>query len=119
MRKISKAQWYAQREGMVYGKVLSFCPLNWRTQDDAAQEVLQAAVDCCFFPVYEVEKGHTTITYDPDAIGRRRAVADWLGMMGKTKHIMTPEHADQLAATEAEVETRWQKLKIKHEHPEL
>jgi pyruvate ferredoxin oxidoreductase alpha subunit len=119
MRKISKAQWYAQREGMVYGKVLSFCPLNWRTTDDAAQEVLQTAIDSCFFPLYEVEKGHTNITYDPDAIGRRRKVADWLGQMGKTKHIMAPEHADQLEMTEKEVDRRWRRLKIKHENPEL
>jgi pyruvate ferredoxin oxidoreductase alpha subunit len=119
MRKITKAQWYAQREGMVYGKVLSFCPLNWRTPDDGAQEVLQAAIDSCFFPLYEVEKGHTTITYDPEAIGRRRKVSDWLGQMGKTKHILAPEHADQLELTEQEVERRWRRLKIKHEHPEL
>ncbi|MDH5456004.1 MAG: thiamine pyrophosphate-dependent enzyme [Gammaproteobacteria bacterium] len=119
MRKISKAQWYAQREGMVYGKVLSFCPLNWRTQDDAAQEVLQAAIDCCFFPLYEVEKGHTHLTYDPDAIGRRRPVSDWLGMMGKTRHVLADEHADQLEMTEKEVDKRWRKLKVKSEHPEL
>ena len=119
MRKISKAQWYAQREGMVYGKVLSFCPLNWRTPDDAAQDVLQTAIDSCFFPLYEVEKGHTSINYDPDAIGKRRPVGDWLGQMGKTKHILAPEHADQLEATEMEVDKRWRRLKIKHEHPEL
>lgn len=119
MRKIAKAQWYAQREGLVYGKVLSFCPLNWRTQDDAAQEVLQAAIDSCFFPLYEVEHGYTNITYDPDAIGRRRSVADWLGKMGKTRHILAPEHADQLEATETVVDTRWRRLKIKSEHPEL
>jgi pyruvate ferredoxin oxidoreductase alpha subunit len=119
MRKMTKAQWYAQREGLVYGKVLSFCPLNWRTQDDAAQEVLQAAIDSCFFPLYEVEKGSTHLTYDPDAIGRRRGVSEWLGMMGKTKHILAPEHADQLEMTEQEVDKRWRKLKVKHEHPEL
>jgi pyruvate ferredoxin oxidoreductase alpha subunit len=119
MRKMAKAQWYVQREGLVYGKVLSFCPLNWRTEDDAAQEVLQAAIDCCFFPLYEVEKGSTHITYDPDAIGRRRPVGDWLGMMGKTKHILAPEHADQLEMTEQEIEKRWRKLRVKSEHPEL
>ncbi|MBT8080979.1 MAG: pyruvate synthase [Gammaproteobacteria bacterium] len=119
MRKMSKAQWYAQRQGLVYGKVLSFCPLNWRTADDAAQEVLQAAIDCCFFPLYEVEKGATHVTYDPDAIGRRRPVGEWLGMMGKTKHILAPEHADQLEMTEQEIGRRWRRLKIKSEHPEL
>ena len=102
-----KAQWYARHEGMVYGKVLSFCPLNWRTKDDAAQEVLQTAIDSCFFPLYEVEKGHTHITYDPDAIGRRRSVADWLGQMGKTKHMLAPENADRLEMIEHEVQKRW------------
>ena len=119
MRKISKAQWYAKNEGLVYGKVLSFCPLNWRTKDDAAQEVLQTAIDCCFFPLYEVEKGHTQITYDPDAIGRRRTVGAWLGQMGKTKHMLAAKNTDRLEMIELEVEKRWQRLKIKSEHPEL
>jgi len=119
MRKIVKAQWYARHEGMVYGKVLSYCPLNWRATDDAGQEVLQTAIDTCFFPLYEVEHGHTNITYDPDTIGRRRKMADWLGEMGKTRHLLAPEHADQLEAIEQEVAQRWRRLKIKHEHPEL
>ena len=71
MLKAAKAQWYARHEGLAYGKILSFCPLNWRTADDAAQPVLQAAIDSCFFPLYEVEHGHTTVTYDPDATDRR------------------------------------------------
>jgi pyruvate ferredoxin oxidoreductase alpha subunit len=119
MRKIAKAQWYAKREGLVYGKVLSFCPLNWRTTDDAAEEVLQAALDSCFFPLYEVEKGHTTLTYDPDAVGRRRPVADWLEQMGKTKHLLTPDNAERLEAIENEVDRRWQRLKIMHGHEGL
>lgn len=119
MRKVAKAQWYAKREGLVYGKVLSFCPLNWRTQDNAAEEVLQAALDSCFFPLYEIEKGHTMITYDPDAVGRRRPVADWLGLMGKTRHMLSPGNADRLDAIETEVQRRWRRLKAMHEHPEL
>jgi pyruvate ferredoxin oxidoreductase alpha subunit len=119
MRKVAKAQWYAKREGLVYGKVLAFCPLNWRTTDDAAEEVLQAALDSCFFPLYEVEKGNTVITYDPDAVGRRRPVAEWLGLMGKTKHLLSPDNAEHLEAIEKEVERRWLRLKAMHEHPGL
>ena len=114
MRKIAKAQWYAKRQGLVYGKVLSFCPLNWQTTDDAAEDVLQAAIDSCFFPLYEVEKGLTTLTYDPDAIGRRRPVADWLGLMGKTKHLLAPDNAERLESIENEIDRRWQRLKIMH-----
>lgn len=118
MRKVAKAQWYARREGLVYGKILSFCPLNWRTTDDAAAPVLQAAIDTCFFPLYEVEHGHTTITYDPEASGRRRPVTDWLGLMGKTRHLAkgAPETVQGI---QDEVDRRWRRLKAMHDHPEL
>ena len=93
--------------------------LNWTTTDDAAESVLQVAVDACFFPVYEVERGITNITYDPELLGRRRPVTDWLGQMGKTKHMLGSENADRLGMIELEVQKRWQRLKIKSEHPEL
>ena len=119
MRKVAKAQWYAKREGMVYGKILSFCPLNWRTADDAAQPVLQAAIDSCFFPLYEVEHGHTTLTYDPEAAGRRVPVSAWLDLMGKTRHLSRPANAAALAGVQDEVDRRWRRLKAMHAHPEL
>ena len=119
MRKVAKAQWYAKNEGLVYGKILSCCPLNWRTADDAAQPVLQAAVDSCFFPIYEIEHGHTTITYDPDAIQRRHPVSDWLKLMGKTSHLLKPENAEIVAGIQAETERRWARIKAMHEHPLL
>jgi pyruvate ferredoxin oxidoreductase alpha subunit len=119
MRKVAKAQWYAKNEGMVYGKILSFCPLNWRTTDDAAEPVLQAAIDTCFFPLYEVEHGHTTLTYDPEAADRRRPVGDWLQAMGKTRHLLKPQNAETVQNIQAEVDRRWRRLKAMHEHPEL
>ena len=119
MRKVAKAQWYAKNEGLVYGKILSYCPLNWRTDDDAAQPVLQAAVDSCFFPLYEVEHGRTAITYDPDATGRRRPVSEWLGLMGKTRHLLQPRNAEIVRAIQDETERRWRRLRAMHEHPEL
>ena len=117
--KAAKAQWYANHEGMAYGKVLISCPLNWRTDDREGVEIVQAAVDSCFFPLYEIERGLTSITYDPDAVGRRIPVEGWLRLMGKTKHLCRPEHADVLASIEAEVERRWQRLKAMNEHPLL
>ncbi len=117
--KAAKAQWYAHHEGMVYGKVLITCPLNWRSEDRVGTDVVQAAVDCCFFPLYEIERGKTTITYDPEAIGRRIPVSAWLEMMGKTRHLGAPQGKAELEAFEAEVERRWQRLKAMHEHPLL
>jgi pyruvate ferredoxin oxidoreductase alpha subunit len=119
MRKAAKAQWYAKNEGLTYGKILSFCPLNWTTTDDAAESVLQVAIDSCFFPIYEVEHGITNITYDPELLGRRRRITDWLGQMGKTKHLMKEGNEEALNAITAEVERRWRRIKAMHDHPEL
>jgi pyruvate ferredoxin oxidoreductase alpha subunit len=119
MRKAAKAQWYAKHEGMTYGKILSFCPLNWTTTDDAAESVLQVAIDSCFFPIYEVERGKTHITYDPELLGRRRRITDWLGQMGKTRHLLADGNERRLAAIEEEAERRWRRIKAMHEHPEL
>ncbi len=119
MRKAAKAQWYAQKEGLVYGKIYSFCPLNWRTEDNAAEDVLQAGIDSCFFPLYEVEHGHTTLTYDPEAMGRRIPVTDWIKLMGKTRHLLKPEYAEFINGVQSETDRRWARIKAMSEHPLL
>lgn len=119
IKKAAKAQWYAQHEGMAYGKILISCPLNWIARDDQGSQIVGTAVNSCFFPLYEVEKGVTTITYDPEEKGKRVPVGEWLGMLGKTKHLLKPEYEATLKSFEAEVERRWQRLKAKHENPVL
>jgi len=119
LRKAAKAQWYAQNEGLVYGKILITCPLNWLSEERYGQEIISKAVDSCFFPLYEVEHGITNITYDPEEKNKRIPVGEWLKMMGKTRHLTKPEHAGILQAFEEEVERRWRRLKAKHENPYL
>jgi pyruvate ferredoxin oxidoreductase alpha subunit len=119
LAKGAKAQWYAQNEGLAYGKVLISCPLNWLTTDRVGTDIVQGAVDSCFFPLYEIERHKTLLTYDPEPLGRRIPVAQWLGTMGKTKHLCRPGYETELAEIEAEVDRRWQRLKAMHEHPLL
>ena len=83
------------------------------------QTIISKAVDSCFFPLYEVERGITNITYDPEDKNKRIPVSEWLKMMGKTRHLNKPEHAEILKAFEDEIERRWRKLKAKHESPYL
>ncbi|MBO8170659.1 MAG: pyruvate synthase [Bacillaceae bacterium] len=119
LKKAAKAQWYAQNEGLVYGKILITCPLNWKSKEELGQDIVGAAVNSCFFPLYEVEHGITNITYDPEEKNKRIDVKDWLSLMGKTKHLTTPEYEESLKMFADEVERRWRKLKAKHEHPDL
>lgn len=119
IKKAAKAQWYAKNEGLVYGKILINCPLNWKTLDSAGSEIVSKAVESCFFPLYEVEHGITNITYNPEEKGKRVPVSEWLSMLGKTKHLLRPEYAETLKGFEEEIERRWVRLKAKHQNPYL
>ncbi|UII57163.1 thiamine pyrophosphate-dependent enzyme [Cytobacillus spongiae] len=119
IKKAAKAQWYAQNVGTVYGKILITCPLNWKSEDRHGQTIVEAAVNSCFFPLYEVEQGQTTITYDPESKNKRIPLSDWLKQMGKTKHLLKEENQDMLLDFEEEVEIRWKRLKAKNENPYL
>lgn len=119
LKKAAKAQWYAQNEGLVYGKILITCPLNWKSKDHLGRSIVEAAVDSCFFPLYEVEHGVTTLTYDPEAKKKRIDVTGWLELMGKTKHLLKEESHEMLQLFRDEVERRWRMLKAKHESPYL
>ncbi len=119
MRKVAKAQWYAKSEGLVYGKILSYCPLNWRTADDAAGPVLQAAIDSCFFPLYEVEHGHTTLTYDPEARAGASRSRTGSSSWARRATCCKPENAAIVDGIQAETDRRWARIKAMHEHPLL
>ena len=119
LKKAAKAQWYAQNVGTVYGKLLITCPLNWRSEERYGNKIMEAAVNSCFFPLYEVENGETAITYNPEARNKKIPVEDWLTYMGKSKHLLKPENEQMLAGFKEEIERRWEKLKAKDEHPYL
>ncbi|MGC8578862.1 MAG: thiamine pyrophosphate-dependent enzyme [bacterium] len=118
IKKAKKAQAYS-KEGFVYVKALSLCPLSWRTEEQIGEQIIAKAVDSCFFPLYEVDHGKTRITYDPEAKGKKVPVIEWLKLMGKTKHLTKPENADIVEAFQKEVDRRWLRLKAMHESPYL
>ncbi len=116
VKKAAKAQKYSSERGLVYVKAISACPLNWGDNPRLERRVIQAGVDCCFFPLYEVEEGITNITYDPEKLKKKTPVGDWLKMMGRTRHLIEPEYAQELEMFQDEVDRRWERLKARHEH---
>lgn len=119
IKKAAKAQWYAQNVGTVYGKILITCPLNWKAEERYGAKIMEAAVNSCFFPLYEVENGETTITYNPETRKKRIQLSEWLTYMGKTKHLLQEENAGMLEEFEQEVDRRWSRLLAMHENPSL
>ena len=118
MKKAAKASEYC-KDGLVYGKILSACPLNWASADDQGAVICQKAIDCNFFPLYEVEYGKTTLNYDPEAKGNNVPMSEWLKTMGKTRHLTKPENKELLETIEKEVDRRWRRIKAMSENPEL
>lgn len=119
IKKAAKAQYYAKNYGTAYIKCLSACPLNWGDKPNTERKVIAAAVNSCYFPLYEVELGHTSLSFDPEAKNKKIPVADWLKMMGRTKHLCEEKHSDILRLIQQEVDLRWNRLKAMSEHPEL
>lgn len=115
LKKAAKAKAYAADFGMAYLKALSACPLNWGDKPSTERKVIQAGVDCCYFPLYEIERGITKITYDPEAGGKKIPAADWLKMMGRTRHLMNERYADVVSAIQGEIDRRWQRLKARND----
>lgn len=119
IKKAAKAQYYAKNYGTAYIKCLSACPLNWGDKPSTERRVIGAAVQSCYFPLYEVERGITTLSFDPESKNKKIPVADWLGMMGRTRHLCENEHRQILEMIQQEVDLRWKRLKALAEHPEL
>lgn len=119
IKKAAKAAYYAKTTGTAYLKALSACPLNWNDKPATERRVIEAAVNCCYFPLYEVEKGKTTLNYDPDTAGKKIPVIDWLSMMGRTKHLQKDTYAEVVKEMQEEVDRRFACLKAKAENPIL
>lgn len=119
IKKAAKAAWYAKTQGTAYLKALSACPLNWNDNPESERNVIAAAVDCCFFPLYETERGKTTLTYDPGEKNKKIPVLDWLSMMGRTKHLRREEYRAVVEELQSEVDRRFRCLKEKSANPYL
>lgn len=115
IKKAAKAAYYAKTTGTAYVKAISACPLNWNDKPATERKVIEAAVNCCYFPLYEVEQGVTRLSYDPEKTGKKIPVLDWLSMMGRTKHLQKEEYKDVVDRMQNEIDRRFAELKKRAE----
>ena len=119
IKKAAKAAAYSREFGTAYVKALSACPLNWNDKPNEERAVIAAAVDCCYFPLYEVERGITTLNYDPEKQKKKIPVSTWFGMMGRTKHLTKEQYRSVVDDIQIEVDRRFARLRARAEHPLL
>lgn len=119
IKKAAKAAYYAKHVGLSYVKALSACPLNWNDNPANERSVIEAAVNCCYFPLYEVEQGKTKLSYNPKKTNKAIPVVEWLQMMGRTKHLAKEEYQEIVAEMQEEIDLRFERLVAKSEHEYL
>ena len=115
IKKAAKAAYYAKTTGTAYVKAISACPLNWNDKPATERKVIEAAVNSCYFPLYEVENGVTRLSYDPEKTGKKIPVIDWLSMMGRTRHLQKEEYAPVVVRMQQEIDRRFTELKKRAE----
>jgi pyruvate ferredoxin oxidoreductase beta subunit len=102
-----KAQRAAHADGPAFLNVLTNCPVGWGHEPRLALDVLNAAVDSCYWPLYEVVDGRYRITYVPEEI---RPVVDWLRPQARFAHLFAPDAAPLAEEIEQRVSREWDEL---------
>lgn len=92
-------------EGPKFMNVIAPCNRGWRTQTNDAIALSKLAVNTCFWPLFEVEYGKTTLNYAPKK--NRAPIVDWLKPQGRFKHLFKPENKWMLEKFQEYVDTNW------------
>lgn len=119
VKKAAKAQYISKKEGLAYVKAISACPLNWKSPPEEQRSVIGTAVDSCYFPLFEIYHGITTVNYNPEKSNNKIPVASWFKRMGITKHLLEEKNKENMESIQNEVDRRWIRLNAMSEHPLL
>jgi pyruvate ferredoxin oxidoreductase alpha subunit len=112
IRKARKAQQTVRDGGFAFVKTLSVCPLNWGMDEHIGPSAVEAVVNACLHPLYEIEHGITKITVDPERSGKKVPVTQAFGKMGGAyRHMLSEEFATLTREVQVEVDRRWRRLK--------
>jgi pyruvate ferredoxin oxidoreductase beta subunit len=103
-RKVSAA---VAADGPAFLNVLTDCPVGWGHEPRLMPQVLNAAVDSLFWPLYEVVDGRYVLNYQPD---RPIPVEDFLRLQSRFAHLFRPESRELLDEIQAQVEADWSDL---------
>ena len=94
-------------DGPAFLNVLTDCPVGWGHEPRLFAKVIDGAVDCLFWPLYEVVDSRYELTYMPPSV---LPVADWLALQGRFAHLLGPENEPLVGRIQEQVEHDWRAL---------
>ena len=98
----------ARAEGPAFLNVLTNCPVGWGHEPRLALEILNAAVDSCYWPLYEVVDGAYRLTYRPQ---RKVPIEDWLRPQKRFAHLTASKKVRR--EIQAQVDADWEELLVR------
>jgi pyruvate ferredoxin oxidoreductase beta subunit len=102
-----KVERAAHADGPAFLNVLTNCPVGWGHEPRDALTILNAAVDSCFWPLYEVVGGRYRLTYVPERIV---PVERWLRPQKRFAHLFTAEGRSVRREIQRQVDAEWAAL---------
>jgi pyruvate ferredoxin oxidoreductase beta subunit len=103
-----KVERAAAADGPAFLNVLTNCPLGWGHEPRVGVQVLDAAVNSCFWPLYEVVDGEYRLTYEPDEFV---PIEEWLRPQKRFAHLLRPENAELVETIQRQVAADWRSLR--------
>ena len=97
-------------EGAAFLNVLAPCPRGWRYETSDVMKICKLAIETCYWPLFEVEHGKWTLSYEPK---KKLPIEDFLREQGRFKHLFKPGNEDLIEQFQAEVDRRWEDLLYK------
>jgi pyruvate ferredoxin oxidoreductase beta subunit len=102
-----KAQQAAAADGPAFLNVLTDCPVGWGHEPRLQLDVLRAAVESRFWPLYEVVGGAYRLTYEPT---RPVPIEDWLRPQKRFAHLLRPGNERLVERIQQRVDSDWDAL---------
>ena len=99
-------------DGPCFMNVLAPCHRGWRCKVEEGMAIARLAVETCFWPLFEVERGVWKVNYKPKD---KKPITAWLEPQGRFKHLFKPGNEAILDELQAEVDRRWADLLAREE----
>jgi pyruvate ferredoxin oxidoreductase beta subunit len=93
--------------GPAFINVLASCFRGWRTEPATSLDIVKAAVETCFWPLYEVENGEYKLNYKPK---EKLPVEKWIEVQGRFKHLLDEKYKPLRQEFQANVDKEWAAL---------
>jgi pyruvate ferredoxin oxidoreductase beta subunit len=93
-------------DGPAFLNVLTDCPVGWGHEPQLARHVIDAAVETCFWPLYEVAAGCYRLTHEP----RHTRIEEWLRTQQRFAHLFRPGNEALIRQIQEQVDSDWAAL---------